>query len=590
MAVSNRTISLENLYEFKQKIDETVKYKALYHLGEYDSVDTSNADYDLVSRNGGYETPESLAEKTWTLEGAGTWSGYKFYCYIPSAYATESDRLQLVINRTDLISVRGDIDTAGGMRLAEPSGSVTQVRLFMNVSASIDTPEKLKGWILSNGLEIQYKYSDACKYTERVLKNQPISQLDQAGENWLRGEYEKTLNLWDEQWEVGFYSLSNGSAVSASDAIRSKNKIEVKPGSDYHISSGYTGSGQNPYIFFYDISGSFLSYASGSSAGKGGFTTPSNCYYINFAFANLSTPVSYGNDIMLNKGDVILPYQPYDQFNGFLKNEYNKSVNLASLENRFMASGGITRSGQVISVPSGLSTAWYGLIFQMTLPAGTYTMSLHSSVSSGKTGRIQINDSFDSQDLGTLYVDKTISGAKGCFNAPSTFKLSEPKTIFARYCSDVDYNGNASGATSVAQTFTIMLNEGSTALPYKTYNGGSIMHAADVDGHLLWMNGNPSSSMGDWSSTSLPLSIYAPYTKLCILAAQKADSTRTYQYFYIEAPRDPNKYAYISFIDNGDRFDRVVSFQTTNTMFTNGRKNGSGDPEVVIPVAIYGIK
>lgn len=162
----------------------------------------------------------------------------------------------------------------------------------------------------------------------------------------------------------------------------------------------------------------------------------------------------------------------------FLRNEWKKGLNLC--KDLLSAQGGITNNGNVISVPSGLSVNWYGVLFILTLPAGTYTMSLNPSIKSGNLGRIQINDTLSGQDLGTNYVDKTIDGARGYFSEKSTFTLTQTTTLYARYCTDVQYDGSSSGGgTTSAFTFTIMLNKGTHAYPYQEYNG-DIVHKGDI--------------------------------------------------------------------------------------------------------------
>lgn len=116
--------------------------------------------------------------------------------------------------------------------------------------------------------------------------------------------------LWDEQWETGFYNMSNGNPMAASDALRNKNYIRVLPNTTYYIKSGYIGSGQVPYIFYYDINKNFISYTNGSTNSMA-FTTPVNCNYLNFAFPNLPTPITYNNDISINNGSTNRGYIPY---------------------------------------------------------------------------------------------------------------------------------------------------------------------------------------------------------------------------------------------------------------------------------------
>lgn len=111
-------------------------------------------------------------------------------------------------------------------------------------------------------------------------------------------------NVWDEKWEEGWINYNNGNNASANDALRSENYIEVISGGNVRIQSAYTGSGQVPYIYFYDTNKNYIGYDNAaSSQNSKTFAIPNNCCFIRFAYPNLSTPVAYNHDICINVSD-----------------------------------------------------------------------------------------------------------------------------------------------------------------------------------------------------------------------------------------------------------------------------------------------
>lgn len=104
------------------------------------------------------------------------------------------------------------------------------------------------------------------------------------------------VNVWDEQWELGAYSASDGSATTSTNSIRSKstNYILIAPNKSYYMK--YPG-GYNLNICFYDVSRTFISNQVITASGI--ITTPTTAKYIRF---NLSATygTTYGNNISIN--------------------------------------------------------------------------------------------------------------------------------------------------------------------------------------------------------------------------------------------------------------------------------------------------
>jgi len=169
--------------------------KALYHLGAYDSVDTSNADYDLITRNCAFKNAwEVDFEEVSALTENGVYP-----CSFPSGSGEATPTSEVTIVANGFNSKFGNwTPTEDYQILQYPNDS--SFRIIIDGCTSI---AEAKAYLQAHNVVLCYK--TATSYTEKVLKNQPLSTLDQNGENWLRGEYEKTLNLFD----LGFSSWSN---------------------------------------------------------------------------------------------------------------------------------------------------------------------------------------------------------------------------------------------------------------------------------------------------------------------------------------------------------------------------------------------
>lgn len=118
-------------------------------------------------------------------------------------------------------------------------------------------------------------------------------------------------NAWDEQWEIGKYSVADGTKVAYDNAIRTRDYIKILPNTEYH-KSGATLAFY--WHLYYDAEKNYIGYE-GYGMGET-FRTPSNASYMRFY-----TEDGYGNaykdDIMITlvhsgwKVDTDAGYQPY---------------------------------------------------------------------------------------------------------------------------------------------------------------------------------------------------------------------------------------------------------------------------------------
>lgn len=93
-----------------------------------------------------------------------------------------------------------------------------------------------------------------------ALFNLPYYSYDTGSLLSFKGTDIKTINanLWDEQWELGYYSINDGAKQSSSSSIRSKNMIQVLPGQLIRFFNGVVSNTASIGIICYDINKNFL--------------------------------------------------------------------------------------------------------------------------------------------------------------------------------------------------------------------------------------------------------------------------------------------------------------------------------------------
>ena len=109
------------------------------------------------------------------------------------------------------------------------------------------------------------------------------------------------VNVWDEEWELGIYSLSDGLPVQNASSIRGKNRIVAKPSTDYYCNNN------NIRVLYYDESDNYLGFV----GGLGIKTTPTNCAYIRMYLGN-DYGTTYNHDVCINHPSTDNDYHPHD--------------------------------------------------------------------------------------------------------------------------------------------------------------------------------------------------------------------------------------------------------------------------------------
>ena len=122
------------------------------------------------------------------------------------------------------------------------------------------------------------------------------------------------FNQWDEEWEVGGVSGSNGNLIPYTERIRSKNFIRILPNTTYCVS---VGASSVMIVDAYDENETFISALfNGRTVSASGelLTTPSNAKYLRFSLS-VAYGTAYKHDVCINLSDPSKngTYEPYEK-------------------------------------------------------------------------------------------------------------------------------------------------------------------------------------------------------------------------------------------------------------------------------------
>ena len=156
----------------------------------------------------------------------------------------------------------------------------------------------------------EYGRSLTSTYKEEILTD--VIDIESSGigtatdEIWVN---RASTNLWDEEWERGFFGTSSGTDIDSTNQIRSKNLIKIIPNSTYYFSTPNT-----VWIMGYDEKQNIISLPNAESgvciqARNVYRSFPNNCHYIRFYTVN-SYGATYKNDIAIIEG-TSGEYEPY---------------------------------------------------------------------------------------------------------------------------------------------------------------------------------------------------------------------------------------------------------------------------------------
>ena len=113
------------------------------------------------------------------------------------------------------------------------------------------------------------------------------------------------FNQWDEEWEAGALSVTDGSTINVNSYLRSKNFIPVISGKTYCRGISYQSDCR---VFYYDANHSYIGNVATSSSNTL-FTIPSGVSFIKFH----KNGANYDNNICINISDTSKngTYEPY---------------------------------------------------------------------------------------------------------------------------------------------------------------------------------------------------------------------------------------------------------------------------------------
>ena len=111
-------------------------------------------------------------------------------------------------------------------------------------------------------------------------------------------------NLFDGETELGSYDNTTGLPIASTAVRRNVNYVSVVPNNTYTFSRG--GTALSVRLYYYKADNTFISAETKSS---GQFTTPSECYKVNFISDQI---VSNYASLTINEGTTALPYEPYN--------------------------------------------------------------------------------------------------------------------------------------------------------------------------------------------------------------------------------------------------------------------------------------
>lgn len=287
-------------------------YKNLYNLGAYDTfVDNGNGTATITRKTGYFYLSPEYADE------------HYFTCYINVGEFIQST---FIIGDSTTVpedSQPVECNTLTGANPWAGSNYSLWVKkedftlcIALDNVAEHGTKEYLLQWLSEHPTYMQYELNTS--YTEEVILDQPIHTIDQHGEQWLRDEWEKGLNLIDD-------SSVAGTVLNISRMFDVPVTLET---GDYSICIHVNGVGTVA-----NTCDGYLSDVNGNDVvnvtGQGDATNWNACnriYYVTVTASQASQITKfhwfYNNDggisgktltgVSIYKGRVQYPYHPYN--------------------------------------------------------------------------------------------------------------------------------------------------------------------------------------------------------------------------------------------------------------------------------------
>lgn len=130
-----------------------------------------------------------------------------------------------------------------------------------------------------------------------------------SGDNEIKVE---NKNLWNEQWENGYWNRTTGTKGSGDNYLRCVDYIPINPNTTIYFTK--PSEYENYAVMFYDSNKTIIGPTPISTKTTSqSFTSPINAYYFTFYCALTSGTATYHNNIMINKGTTATPYTPHEE-------------------------------------------------------------------------------------------------------------------------------------------------------------------------------------------------------------------------------------------------------------------------------------
>ena len=171
-------------------------------------------------------------------------------------------------------------------------------KAFPNDWQNINTIEDFNAMVATLGVDLN-------AYNEGEVVNMKASGIKSVG-----------FNAWDEEWENGSFSTTNGKPAYAN-TIRCKNAIAVLPNMTYHfnipIPSSITDKSYMGYALFYNDKDAYINFTPVGGTYYAQCLTPSDARYMRF-YLRTEFGTTYNHDICINlvhSGYRNGEYEPY---------------------------------------------------------------------------------------------------------------------------------------------------------------------------------------------------------------------------------------------------------------------------------------
>lgn len=284
--------------------------KSLYNLGAFDTISGNT-----ITRQTGYAIFDGSDDENW--QG---WDADQFRIEVPNLIQAADSTGLVCSNRYEEGSNWSAQQRIGIFNV----GGNAAYKIF--VRDNNYTLTTFKESLRTNPLIVQYKL--ATSYTESIIPNQPLLNLDSNGCNFLREEYEKGLNLIDENIvKVNDYQINLG-------------KVKLKAGIRYNMQLSNAVAGSQIAVNGTVIAHSAWSYHGYGTENFGVLNDVEGTLQLLGTFTSTTTPTW----AMIVEGTTTYPYQEY---NGAIVREKDIEPVLLwenSSPNSAFASGNITLS------------------------------------------------------------------------------------------------------------------------------------------------------------------------------------------------------------------------------------------------------